>query len=152
MSACLTAQLFRQNKPFKMSACLTTQLFSQSIVLSNNFVTSRRFYRPVMISGERARCPRLARGAGEVQCFFRRTVSVFMSVVHFWPAGIACWWVLRPTRDWKVTGSERWENLLLQLVSWCFKPSQPQRIISGLKETFVRDVYSWKDQYGSKKD
>ena len=24
------------------------------------------------------------------------------------------------------------------LVSWCFKPSQPQRIISGLKETFVK--------------
>ena len=22
------------------------------------------------------------------------------------------------------------------VVSWCFKPSQPQRIISGLKETF----------------
>ena len=25
-----------------------------------------------------------------------------------------------------------------QLVSWCFKPSQPQRIISGLKETFIK--------------
>ena len=24
------------------------------------------------------------------------------------------------------------------LVSWCFKPSQPQRIISGLKETFIK--------------
>ena len=24
-----------------------------------------------------------------------------------------------------------------QLASWCFKPSQPQRIISGLKETFI---------------
>ena len=23
------------------------------------------------------------------------------------------------------------------LVSWCFKPSQPQRITSGLKETFI---------------
>ena len=23
-------------------------------------------------------------------------------------------------------------------VSWCFKPSQPQRIISGLKETFTK--------------
>ena len=25
-----------------------------------------------------------------------------------------------------------------QLVSWCFKPSQPQRIISGLTETFIK--------------
>ena len=25
-----------------------------------------------------------------------------------------------------------------QLVSWCFKPSQPQRIISGLRETFIK--------------
>ena len=24
------------------------------------------------------------------------------------------------------------------LVSWCFKPSQPQRIITGLKETFIK--------------
>ena len=24
------------------------------------------------------------------------------------------------------------------LVSWCFKPSQPQWIISGLKETFIK--------------
>ena len=24
------------------------------------------------------------------------------------------------------------------LVSWCFKPSQPQRIISGLMETFIK--------------
>ena len=23
-------------------------------------------------------------------------------------------------------------------VSWCFKPSQPQRIISGLRETFIK--------------
>ena len=23
------------------------------------------------------------------------------------------------------------------LVSWCFKPSQPQRIISGIRETFI---------------
>ena len=23
------------------------------------------------------------------------------------------------------------------LVSWCFKPSQPQRIISGLRKTFI---------------
>ena len=23
-------------------------------------------------------------------------------------------------------------------VTWCFKPSQPQRIISGLKETFIK--------------
>ena len=25
-----------------------------------------------------------------------------------------------------------------KLVSWCFKPSQPQRIISGAKETFIK--------------
>ena len=25
-----------------------------------------------------------------------------------------------------------------QLVSWCSKPSQPQRIISGLRETFIK--------------
>ena len=24
------------------------------------------------------------------------------------------------------------------LVSWCFKPSQPQRVISGLKETSIK--------------
>ena len=24
------------------------------------------------------------------------------------------------------------------LVSWCFKPSQPQRMISGLRETFIK--------------
>ena len=27
---------------------------------------------------------------------------------------------------------------LFSLVSWCFKPSQPQKIISGLKETFIK--------------
>ena len=27
---------------------------------------------------------------------------------------------------------------LCVLVSWCFKPSQPQRIISGLRETFIK--------------
>ena len=25
-----------------------------------------------------------------------------------------------------------------KLVSWCFKPSHPQRITSGLKETFIK--------------
>ena len=29
-------------------------------------------------------------------------------------------------------------SVLKQLVSWCCKPSQPQRIISGLKETFMK--------------
>ena len=29
-------------------------------------------------------------------------------------------------------------DLLQQLVSWCFKPSQPQRIISGLRDTFKK--------------
>ena len=27
---------------------------------------------------------------------------------------------------------------LCMLVSWCCKPSQPQRIISGLRETFIK--------------
>ena len=27
-----------------------------------------------------------------------------------------------------------------ELVSWCFKPSQPQRIMSGLRETFINIV------------
>ena len=30
------------------------------------------------------------------------------------------------------------ENIISSLVSWCFNPSQPQRIISGLKETFIK--------------
>ena len=28
--------------------------------------------------------------------------------------------------------------MLGELVSWCFKPSQPQRIISGLNESFIK--------------
>ena len=27
--------------------------------------------------------------------------------------------------------------MMIKLVCWCFKPSQPQRIISGLKETLI---------------
>ena len=35
------------------------------------------------------------------------------------------------------------------LVSWCFKPSQPQRIISGLKETFIkRYIVEWTNKTG----
>ena len=30
------------------------------------------------------------------------------------------------------------EKSVSELVSRCFKPSQPQRIISGLKETFIK--------------
>ena len=26
----------------------------------------------------------------------------------------------------------------LQLVSWCFRPSEPEKIISGMKETFIQ--------------
>ena len=33
-----------------------------------------------------------------------------------------------------------------KLVSWCFKPSQPQWIISELRETYIKRYYSWKDQ------
>ena len=31
-----------------------------------------------------------------------------------------------------------WNSLFSNLVSWCFKPSQPQRIISGLRKTFIK--------------
>ena len=31
-----------------------------------------------------------------------------------------------------------WSDLLTYLLTWCFKLSQPQRIISGLKETFIK--------------
>ena len=30
------------------------------------------------------------------------------------------------------------ESDMFRLVSWCFKPSQPQRIMSGLRETFMK--------------
>ena len=30
------------------------------------------------------------------------------------------------------------QRIILGLVSLCFKPSQPQRIIPGLKETFIK--------------
>ena len=33
---------------------------------------------------------------------------------------------------------ERSHHRSKKLVSWCFKPSQPQRIISELKETFIK--------------
>ena len=36
----------------------------------------------------------------------------------------------------KVTVGRK-RRIVSSLVSWCFKPSQPQRIISGLKETFL---------------
>ena len=39
-------------------------------------------------------------------------------------------------------GSQKFRKLRwvqhLSMVSWCFKPSQPQRIILGLKETFIK--------------
>ena len=33
---------------------------------------------------------------------------------------------------------QRVAGLVSLLVSWCFKPSQPQRIISGLRQTFLK--------------
>ena len=30
------------------------------------------------------------------------------------------------------------EVTVVRLVSWCFKPSQPQRITLGLRETFIK--------------
>ena len=38
-----------------------------------------------------------------------------------------------------------------QLVSWCFKPSQPQRIISGLRETFKKRYLQLKGPTRQKK-
>ena len=35
-------------------------------------------------------------------------------------------------------GSALRTNIVSSLASWCFKPSQPQRITSGLKETFIK--------------
>ena len=32
----------------------------------------------------------------------------------------------------------RQQNLFFKLVNWCFEPSQPLGIISGLKETFIK--------------
>ena len=41
-----------------------------------------------------------------------------------------------PNRKEKfITNVHTVTELILQLVSWCFKPSQPQRIISELRET-----------------
>ena len=41
---------------------------------------------------------------------------------------------------WAVQSQDRWRSInnVSLLVSWCFKPSQPQRIISGLRETFIK--------------
>ena len=30
------------------------------------------------------------------------------------------------------------DAIVIKLISWCFKPSQPQRIISRLRETFIK--------------
>ena len=39
----------------------------------------------------------------------------------------------------RVHGKEtHWTVKLVKLVSWCFKLSQPQKIISRLKETFIK--------------
>ena len=35
-------------------------------------------------------------------------------------------------------GSREIKTRSIKLVSWCFKPSQPQGIMSGLKETFIK--------------
>ena len=34
--------------------------------------------------------------------------------------------------------SGQWSSIRGKLVSWCFKPSQSQRIVSGLRETFIK--------------
>ena len=37
--------------------------------------------------------------------------------------------------------SGQWSSKRGKLVSWCFQPSQSQRIVSGLRETFIkRDI------------
>ena len=38
-----------------------------------------------------------------------------------------------------------------ELVSWCFKPSQPQRIISRLRETFIKRYIELKPEEQSEK-
>ena len=30
------------------------------------------------------------------------------------------------------------DAIVIKLISWCFKPCQPQRIISRLRETFIK--------------
>ena len=38
--------------------------------------------------------------------------------------------------EFTTTTQKQWT--VSELVSWCFKPSQTQRIISGLKKTFIK--------------
>ena len=40
-----------------------------------------------------------------------------------------------PPREGELAGTR------YAMLSWCFKPSQPQRIISGLTETFHKEIY-----------
>ena len=42
-------------------------------------------------------------------------------------------------------------NIEIYFVSWCFKPIQPQRIISGLKKTFIKR-YIVERAYKAEKD
>ena len=46
------------------------------------------------------------------------------------------WFLLAPL----IMSVERVDKSVVRLVSWCFKLSQPQRIISGQRETFIKDV------------
>ena len=50
--------------------------------------------------------------------------SMMLSVEHF---------LRRPRRRPPLKG-----RTVLELVNWCFEPSQPLGIISGLKETFIK--------------
>ena len=48
-----------------------------------------------------------------------------------------CVWVTRGRgggASYNINASE----LVSELVSWCFEPSQPQRIVSRLRETFIQ--------------
>ena len=44
----------------------------------------------------------------------------------------------KPHSSVSQTMTQQMKTQVSLLVSWCFKPSQPQRIISGLRETFIK--------------
>ena len=52
-----------------------------------------------------------------------------------------------PGRSKHVSSNHQWKSdslftthviLMMSLSYWCFKPTQPQRIISGLRKTFIK--------------
>ena len=43
-------------------------------------------------------------------------------------------------RGWGAGGGIGWRLTYQELVNWCFKSSQPQKIISELEESFIKYV------------